>query len=313
MLEKLPPPPNGRKGWPWTTESKPLAQQMPNGSEWPRISIVTPSYNQGCYIEETIRSVLLQNYPNLEYVIIDGGSTDETVDIIKKYEPWLTYWVSEPDRGQSHAIHKGFQNASGDICNWLCSDDTFLQETLCKVVKNIKLGDPCWLIGNSILFDEATRKSVKLNIPASFSIDNLTRWRGFWIHQPSVFWNARLHKLAFDLDENLHYCMDIDLWLHFYLITRPEIIQSFLSVSRHHKNSKTTGYSSTHELYLQELAKWKIESIYRSNDARIKRELEICVALLDKDVADWYRIKNHRILGFILKMWKKFINPSLPS
>ena len=313
MLEQLPPPPRGRKGWPWTMESIPLAHQMPNGSDWPRISIVTPSFNQGCYIEETIRSVLLQNYPNLEYVIIDGGSTDESVEIIRKYEPWLTYWVSEPDRGQSQAINKGFQHARGDIFNWLCSDDVFLQDSLYQVARSIKFCDPFWLIGQSFLFDEATRKTIKLRTPNNFSIDNLTRWRGFAIHQPAVFWNARLHELAFSLDENLHYCMDIDLWLRFYLIASPEILQEFLSLSRHHKYAKTTGYSGGHEPYLHELANWKIESLYRSNDARIRKELVACVALLDKDIADWHRIKNHRILGLVIKMWKTFINPSLPS
>src|SRR5881392_2746444 len=122
-LVDLPAPPRGKTGWPWTAEAPSLPPLLPNCISWPRISIVTPSFNQGQYIEETIRSVLLQGYPNLEYVIIDGGGTDNTGEIIKKYEPWITYWESEKDRGQSHALNKGFKKATGDILAWLCSDD----------------------------------------------------------------------------------------------------------------------------------------------------------------------------------------------
>ena len=129
MIDQLPAPPKGKKGWPWTVQTDLPKETMPNGEPWPRISLVTPSYNQGRYIEETIRSVLLQNYPNLEYVIIDGGSTDETLAILQKYEHWLTYWASEPDHGQSHAINKGFQRCTGTILNWLCSDDILLEES----------------------------------------------------------------------------------------------------------------------------------------------------------------------------------------
>src|SRR5467141_2605988 len=123
-LAELPPPPAGRSGWPWTQETQSLPSGRADSSPWPRISIVTPSYNQGEFIEETIRSILLQGYPDLEYIVMDGGSTDGSVNIIKKYERWLAYWISENDRGQVHAINKGFSRASGVIYNWINSDDS---------------------------------------------------------------------------------------------------------------------------------------------------------------------------------------------
>src|SRR5688500_3818909 len=91
----------------------------------PKISIITPTYNQGHFIEQTIQSVIEQDYPNLEYIIIDGGSTDDTLSVIKKYEKYISYWISEKDKGQSEAINKGFKKATGDVVNWLNSDDYY--------------------------------------------------------------------------------------------------------------------------------------------------------------------------------------------
>src|SRR5262245_37717609 len=112
-LRDLPPPPAGKTGWPWTEESLRLSERMPEVHCWPPITIITPSFNQGRFIEETIRSILLQGYPNLEYFVLDGGSTDDTVAIIRKYSSWISFWVSEPDHGQSAAINRGLRMGSG--------------------------------------------------------------------------------------------------------------------------------------------------------------------------------------------------------
>ncbi len=133
LNQDFPTPLSGKTGWPWTEETPPLPETMPDGSPWPRISIVTPSYNQGQFIEETIRSVLLQGYPNLEYIIIDGGSTDGSVEIIKKYERWLAYWESKPDGGMYDAINNGIQLITGDLIGFCNADDFYEKGAFCEV------------------------------------------------------------------------------------------------------------------------------------------------------------------------------------
>lgn len=206
---------SNRKSWPWSEPVESLPKRMTDGSEWPRISIVTPSYNQGEFIEETIRSVLFQGYPNIEYIIIDGGSTDNSVEIIKKYEPWLAYWVSEKDRGQSHAINKGFEHATGEIYCWLNSDDYFLPCAL-KTFAEASLIDKnsvAWS-GSTIEINRNGGKSGEF-VP---SVDgDLAFFANWWIssriRQPACAFRSSLFNHVNGVDEELHYAMDFDLWM----------------------------------------------------------------------------------------------------
>jgi glycosyltransferase involved in cell wall biosynthesis len=178
-----------------------------------KITIITPSFNQGQYIEETILSVLSQNYPNLEYIIIDGGSTDNTVEIIKKYEKHLTYWVSEPDQGQSHAINKGLKHATGDIFNWLNSDDTLLPNALHTVARNFLEHKPIAVCGYTQAYWEDGKTALnRISNPVDIEATILGR-----MSQQSLFYDLNLLKSSGNayVSDSLHYCMDIELWTRF--------------------------------------------------------------------------------------------------
>jgi len=154
-LSELPPPPPGREGFPWTEGSRPLPERTPEGTAWPRLSVVTPSYQQAAFLEETIRSVLLQGHPDLEYWVVDGGSTDGSVEIIEKYAPWLAGWVSERDQGQTDAINKGLRRVTGQVVAYLNSDDVYARDAF-HVVASQFTGPAKvdWLIGVTEMIDE---------------------------------------------------------------------------------------------------------------------------------------------------------------
>jgi len=243
-LSELPDPPRGKKGWPWTEETLQLPETMPGGQPWPRVSIVTPSYNQGRFIEETIRSVLLQGYPELEYIIIDGGSADNSVEIIKKYEKWLAYWVSEPDRGQSHAINKGFDKASREIYAWLNSDDYLLKDAL----KNVALAYNAhpeaggWFGG--CLQVSIVGKTLLTVHPNRLDAEGLAVWGENAVTQPSCFFSRVAWQNCGPLDESLNYAMDLDLWVKIaktYSIRKVEAILAAAVVQENAKTQRNIG------------------------------------------------------------------------
>ena len=250
-LDKLPLPPGGKTGWPWT-EDTPISEKFAfAGETWPRFSIVTPTLNQGKFIEGTIRSVLLQGYPDLEYIIIDGGSTDETLEIIKKYERWISYWVSEPDRGQSEALNKGFRRVSGEILAYLNSDDIYYPGTLQQAALalhdqpyDLLVGgmDQVMISGDQIM--QKNRLSPKHGNPLySFPIYSNGRTDNFRALQPSMFWTRALWEKTGEMKENLHFMMDRE-WCLRALANDAAVMLTETPLARYtiHPGSKTHDY-----------------------------------------------------------------------
>lgn len=209
----------------------------------PKISVITPSYNQGRFIEDTIRSILLQGYPNLEYIIMDGHSTDDTVATIRKYEAWISHWESEPDRGQAHAINKGLTRATGDICAYINSDDYYLPNAFWYVARTFveRKWDLCF--GNRWSAPISMRKFLKrsewkqrlrpLGPPFLVGSSNYS------VSQESTFWSARCaadHRF----DESLHYVLDVDWFCRIASGARIMRTSKEIGVFRDQPDSKTS-------------------------------------------------------------------------
>ncbi len=205
--------------------------------KFPKISIVTPSFNQGEFLEETIQSVLDQNYPSLEYIVIDGGSTDQSKSILKKYDKRLTYWVSEKDSGQSEAINKGFKKATGEITSWLCSDDLYEKDTLKTVAELFNVyPDAALLHGKTILFDSVGKELIKGATPEDLA---LKYFAVIPYPQPSSFFRKSALDQVGYLDESLHFGMDYELLLRIALNYPIQSVEQILSRYRLHDQSKT--------------------------------------------------------------------------
>lgn len=216
-------------------------------SRLPKISIVTPSYNQGSFIEETIDSVLSQNYQNLEYVIIDGGSSDETIDIIRKYEKHLHYWVSEPDAGQTDAINKGLAQMTGDVFNWLNSDDYLAADALHFIGEAFEDPDLNVLIGRSRVF--SGEKTMFETRGADIYRGNLAKTMGrARLDQPETYFRKSCIDALAPLNENLHYLMDRDLWFRYlnqYGLDGVLQVDRVFANFRLHDASKTVNHQAS--------------------------------------------------------------------
>ena len=206
----------------------------------PRITVVTPSYQQAPFLEKTLRSVLEQSYPSLEYFVVDGGSTDGSVEIIRRHAARLAWWTSEKDRGQSHAINKGFARATGDILCWLNSDDYLAPGALHQVAR--ALGDakaPRAVAGDCVRVFDDGRPPFRHRGRAMALGDLLEYWLPYPMHQPSVFWTRAVYERVGPVREDLHLIMDFDYWVRIAAVCPFEYVPEVLSYAHYHAAAKT--------------------------------------------------------------------------
>lgn len=306
-LSELPPPPSGKTGWPWTEESPQLPNLMPDGSAWTRISIVTPNYNYGNFIEETIRSVLLQGYPNLEYIVIDGGSTDNSVEIIKKYENWLSYWISEKDSGQSNAINKGIEKSTGTVFNWLNSDDSLNQNSLILVSKFFVEDEFDILIGRCEIIQLDENSKILARYPDRIPSNSITYWdfieRSSFIDQPSVFMKAEMLKYLGSLREDIHYVMDYALYIKIFTQAncRPKVTatEKTLSFAKLHPSTKTMALWNLFEIEMIKVLE-EVVSLLPKNE--IKR---LSSVLNQLEIQTRVRSANYSLINLVALPTKK--------
>jgi glycosyltransferase involved in cell wall biosynthesis len=237
-LDQLPPAPPGKTGWPWTEETPPLTAGPTGGESWPRISVITPSYNQGRFLEETIRSVLLQGYPDLEYIIMDGGSTDGSLDIIRRYEPWLAYWVSQPDGGQTGAINVGWMRATGEILAYLNSDDYYLPGATTAAARAFcRSPDVAMVYGTASIVDEHGNELSKWEA-RPFDLKRMLT-SGSIVPQPATFFSRSVVSGLGWLNETRQMIMDYELCTRIGMQFRTVCLPATLARFRAHGESKT--------------------------------------------------------------------------
>ena len=239
-LANLPPPPQGKSGWPWTEEAPQLSDVMPDGNPWPRVSIVTPSFNQGVYLEETIRSVLLQGYPNLEYWVMDGGSSDQSEEILHRYAPWLAGWVSEKDGGQSDAINKGWSRGTGDFLSWINSDDVLLPGAIFNGIQFFENHPETGFVYGDLEHIDQSGKFLHFQTYRDFDlIETIRECR--WISQPGNLFRRSILSQTGLLDPNLYFLMDFDFWIKAGFVTKFGYLRIPLARFREHADAKTAS------------------------------------------------------------------------
>ena len=262
----------------------------------PKLSIITPSYNQAEFLEDTIRSVVFQNYPNLEYLVIDGGSSDGSLAIIKEYSSRISYWVSEKDRGQAHAINKGLSKSSGEIIAWINSDDIYQPGAFSRVIEMFNSRKEVDVIFGDCHFIDVSGNIISLYKGREQTFeDNLKYWEGWPIPQPTVFWRAEVMDRVGVLNENLHYGLDYEYFLrmsrHYSFTHAGKVLASY----RIHSKAKSGNWDHRKYTFYDEIHPFS-KSYWSS--LSIQQRLELYISYIQ------YQIRRKAKEG---NLWAQFL------
>ncbi|MCW6036950.1 glycosyltransferase [Spirulina subsalsa FACHB-351] len=296
----LPFPASQQSGWWWGEKIEPFPQ-FAQLSRFPPITIVTPSYNQGQFLEATIRSILLQGYPNLEYIIIDGGSDDNTLEIIRQYEPFLAYWISEPDGGQSEALNKGFKRATGELIGWQNSDDTYAPYALWYAAQTYLNNPHCDVIYGEVHHIDEQNNFIKKYPVIEATVENMIPYSSVSNH--SVFYHRKIFENQQWINSELKHCMDQEFHLRLLLkgyqfIYEPRIIGHW----RIHEQAKST----------RQLEVWSTEAfqlcklLYQQSDLdpKIRQKAKECLYGFCLDNFSKGRVDNfHKTVREIIQLF----------
>ena len=238
--------------------------------ETPLVTVITPSYNQAAFLEKTILSVLDQDYPNLEYMVVDGGSTDGSVEIIRRYAGQLTWWVSEKDSGQAEAINKGFMRAKGELVAWLNSDDMFQPGMIATAVKAFQAHPDTGLVYGDVLSVDGAGKPINLMTFSPYTLRDLMAFK--FISQPGVMMRRSVLEQAGFLNESYHYLLDHELWLRMSRLAGMIYVPRQLAVARFHDAAKNLSQAPRFGDEALRLAAW-LESQPEYADLFNRREV----------------------------------------
>lgn len=273
---------------------------------YPKFTVVTPTYNQGPFIEKAIDSVLSQGYPNLEYIIVDGGSKDNTVDLIKKYEKHLAYWVSESDRGQSHAINKGMAKATGDYLTWLNSDDWYVEDALNKMREVFYLNPAAGVVvGVGRIVDTKGKEVFYISPDKKITLESLYSWMlgGNFLQPASAFTRDAWNTVG-NIDERVHFALDLELWLRMAKVgIKFASTEALLAEALSHPQAKTTAFEDLMQLDCA------LVIIRHGGEDLVRKTLEDLVTRYS-----WYRrnyevIVGNPILKLLRPLIKRFSKP----